>query len=455
MEKQNLRKAKTTYIVPYENGKFVFLSNLTSKVMIGDTAVKDIVENPNSYLDSNPNVVKYLYENGFIVKNEAIESEILYTNFEKAKNDISLTFVLYLTLNCNFNCVYCFQGEENKNRNITFKKNGSELIVNFIKKKFDASDDEKLTLTLTGGEPLLKFPLIQEIVTKLESQVGKNRLSTRLISNGSLLDEEKCRFFEKHNWVSTQITMDGTEYYHNKMRPYRNGEGSFQDVIKGLDNALKYCKEVILRINVWPQNISGINDLLDYLKKNGYAEKSNLILGFHQIQNFCETIRDKLEGLTCSSSQWGLMSLKFHELARFKGFKNVDLPLSFPRMLHCGANSLKVFHILPDGRIATCWGTSGEMDDFVIGTIYDEKPNKAYLKNLETLKGYNPLNQDKCKKCEVFALCGGGCLAEALSENGDMSKSVCSNVKYDPEKYLTLFVKERLRKSKFSTRQFT
>ena len=44
-------------------------------------------------------------------------------------------------------------------------------------------------------------------------------------------------FLGKRDWISTQITVDGTEEYHNKMRPYSNGNDSFYDVIKGLDNS--------------------------------------------------------------------------------------------------------------------------------------------------------------------------------------------------------------------------
>lgn len=456
MEKQNFKKSESSYIVPYEENKYIFVSNIKAKVIIGDALLKDIIENPNAYLYKNQNEVKYLYKNGFIIDSDAIEEDILSENFEKSINDVPLIFVLLLTLNCNFNCVYCFQGEENKKRNITFKRDDVKKIVEFMKKKFNQYDDEKFILTLTGGEPLLKFPLIQEIVSEIEKQIGRNRLSIRLITNGSLLDEEKCRFLGKRDWISTQITVDGTEEYHNKMRPYSNGNDSFYDVIKGLDNSLKYCKEVILRVNAWPENLRGIENFLDFLQKKGYAEKDNFILGFHQIQNFCYTVKDKLNGLTYSSSQWGDMSFKFHELAHLKGFKNIDLPLAFPRMLHCGANSLKVFHILPDGRVATCWGASGNMDNFVIGTIQNNNfNNDEYLKNIEKLKKYNPFKQDKCKKCKVFAFCGGGCLAEALSENGDISESICSYVAANPEEYIRLFVNERLRKGRYSTMKFS
>ena len=196
MEKQNLKKSESSYIVPYEENKYIFVSNLKAKVIIGNALLKDIIENPNAYLYTNQNEVKYLYKNGFIIDSNAIEEDILSENFEKSINDVPLIFVLLLTLNCNFNCVYCFQGEENKKRNITLKRDDVKKIVKFMKKKFNQYDDEKFILTLTGGEPF-KIPLIQEIVSEIEKQIGRNRLSIRLITNGSLLDEENVVFREK------------------------------------------------------------------------------------------------------------------------------------------------------------------------------------------------------------------------------------------------------------------
>ena len=451
MEMKNLKRAKSIYIVPYKGNKYIFLSNLTGKVIIGNSLLKNVIEYPQQYLLTKQNTLKYLFENGFIVNSEADEDKILKKNIENAKKNIPLDFVISLTYNCNFNCEYCFQGDSSI---ISLNKSDIGPLIAFIKKKFRSTIDDKFVLVFTGGEPLLKFDLIQEIVLRLEKEIGRNYFKLRLITNGSLLDEDKCKFFAKYDWISTQITLDGAEKYHNKMRPYKNGKGTFREVIAGINNALKYTKEVVLRTNVWPQNVEGVYDLLDYLQENGYKEKNNLILGFHPVLNYFEAVKDKLSGLVYSEAQWSKIALKFYDLARNEGFKNIDLPLSWPRLVYCGATSFKVFHILPDGRIATCWAAGGGMDNFVIGSIHNEN-KKEWSENIERLKNYNPFKQQKCKDCraKISAFCGGGCLAQAISTNGDMEKPICSYVANDPERYLIRFVEERLRKGKISNKQ--
>lgn len=449
MEMKNLTKAASIYIVPYKRNKYIFLSNLTGKVIIGDSSLKNVIEHPQQYLSTKLETLKYIFKNGFIVNSRAEEDKILSKNIENVKRNIPLNFVISLTYNCNFNCEYCFQGHSSI---ISLNKSDIGPLIDFIKKKFRSTKDDKFVLVFTGGEPLLKFDLIQEIVLKLEKEIGRNYFKLRLITNGSLLSEDKCEFFAKRDWVSTQITLDGTEKYHNKMRPYNNGKGTFQKVITGINNALKNSKEVVLRINVWPQNVKGIYDLLDYLQEDGYKEKNNLILGFHPVLNYFEAVKDKLCELVYSETQWSKHALEFYDLARNKGFRNIDLPLSFPRLIYCGATSFKVFHILPDGRIATCWAVGGGMDNFVIGSIHGET-KKEYLENIERLKNYNPFKQEKCKNCKVSAFCGGGCLAQAISNNGDMEKSICSYIANDPEEHLIRFVEERLRKGKISNKQ--
>jgi len=85
MEMKNLKRAKSIYIVPYKGNKYIFLSNLTGKVIIGNSLLKNVIEYPQQYLLTKQNTLKYLFENGFIVNSEADEDKILKKNIENAK----------------------------------------------------------------------------------------------------------------------------------------------------------------------------------------------------------------------------------------------------------------------------------------------------------------------------------------------------------------------------------
>ncbi|GAH75866.1 unnamed protein product, partial [marine sediment metagenome] len=215
---------------------------------------------------------------------------------------------------------------------------------------------------------------------------------------------------------------------------------------------LKYSKELILRINVWPENEKGVDELLNYLENNKYKEKKNLVLGFHPVLNYFETIKNQLCGLVYSEAQWSEHALRFHKKARELGFKNIDLPLCFPRHVYCGATSFKVFHILPDGNIATCWAASSEMDDFTVDSIHGNI-KKKYLENREKLKNYNPYKKEKCRNCNISVFCGGGCLAYALTQNKTMDQPICSYVATNSDQHIINFVEERIRKQKISNKK--
>ncbi len=447
---RNLKKSSKVFIFEYETGRYVFVSNITGKVILGDETLLRKIENP-FLLNEEEKITDYLIKNCFVVDDSLDENKVLLEHIEKAKNNIPLTFIIYLTYNCNFACFYCFQGSGTKNKSLS--KNDLSYIVSFISQKVEESKEKKFTLVFTGGEPFLRFDLMKELIFELEKHGYKNRFRTRVITNGSLINKENGELLSHYNWFSTQITLDGTREYHGKMRPYKNGGNSFDDVINGVNYALKFSKEVVLRINVSPDNENGINNLLVYLKDGGYTKVNNLILGFHPILNYFETVKNKLCDRVYSETTWSKKALKFYDLGHQLGFRNIDLPLSFPRLVYCGATSFKIFHILPDGEIATCWAVGGNMNDFIIGSIYNRE-NTEYNRNIQRLKNYNPLIQDKCKKCPVFSFCGGGCLAQAKSFNGSINESVCSYISYNPKEHVMEFVKQRMANSKYSHLHF-
>ena len=72
----------------------------------------------------------------------------------------------------------------------------------------------------------------------------------------------------------------------------------------------------------------------------------------------------------------------------------------------CGAYSDNSFVIDPFGDIYKCWEEVG-IKDKAIGNIHSEYFNYNYFKWV----GYNPLLIDKCSKCRLIALCGGGCVS--------------------------------------------
>jgi sulfatase maturation enzyme AslB (radical SAM superfamily) len=107
-----------------------------------------------------------------------------------------------LTDDCNYNCTYC---QHKKARNFLSQSRVESALAHF----YPYFSDECF-INFYGGEPLLAFPAIKNIVISLEE---KNRAQDKKIhytisTNGSLIDEAVVRFFTRYN-ISPLLSFDG------------------------------------------------------------------------------------------------------------------------------------------------------------------------------------------------------------------------------------------------------
>ena len=109
---------------------------------------------------------------------------------------------------CNFKCRYCLQCNEEP---VSFPKRVSEEAVAFLQKLADAQPRTQrqrasLRINLMGGEPLLYFPTIQDVVKR----VDRSNVEWAFATNGSLLTPAMVNFFNE-NRVKVILSHDGPQ----------------------------------------------------------------------------------------------------------------------------------------------------------------------------------------------------------------------------------------------------
>lgn len=152
--------------------------------------------------------------------------------------------IVVVTLRCNYNCVYCqasAKGAEKKKLDMDLKT--AKRVVDFIFK----SPNQMLAIEFQGGEPLLNWPIVKSIVkyAREKNKKEKRNLEIRLVSNFSLMDEDKLSFFFK-NRVALCTSLDGPEELHNKNRPFSGGS-SYEQTTKWLGRAMDLYRESELK----------------------------------------------------------------------------------------------------------------------------------------------------------------------------------------------------------------
>jgi len=140
--------------------------------------------------------------------------------------------VFEITERCNLRCVYCGYGElynESDNRGekdlqFLLAKN---LIDYILSQREKNGISNPLSISFYGGEPLLNFNLIEQIIDYIkesDTAIDKKLIKFRITTNGLKLEKYIDKLINNNIYVT--ISLDG-DRIHNRYRILANGEESF------------------------------------------------------------------------------------------------------------------------------------------------------------------------------------------------------------------------------------
>lgn len=154
--------------------------------------------------------------------------------------------LIEVTDGCNLLCKYCGYGEfyENydnrKDKKQTFDNVRPliDYLCQFWESQSNISYENRISIGFYGGEPLLNFELIQEVVSYLEAlQLPSLKFIYNITTNAILLGKYMDFLVEKD--FHLLLSLDGNEM-NNSYRLTQNGNASFDIVVA---NALKLKKK--------------------------------------------------------------------------------------------------------------------------------------------------------------------------------------------------------------------
>ena len=131
------------------------------------------------------------------------------------ENRIRFSPSICVTHRCNLNCIYCYQKHDNKSR-MTFET--AKGVINWIFQNVPENRNG-IEINIIGGEPLLEFDLIKEIVEYTRHIRPKEPYLYYATTNGTLLTEDMKLWFTKNRdsfWLG--LSLDGDRETHNYNR---------------------------------------------------------------------------------------------------------------------------------------------------------------------------------------------------------------------------------------------
>ncbi len=316
---------------------------------------------------------------------------------------------------CNLRCEYCFYSSLSSSRNDYSKGFMTEQTArNIISSAVEFTKGTRIIFTFQGGEPMLSgidfFKKFVQAVKELNT--FSSPITYCLQTNGTLINDEWCEFF-KENGFLIGVSLDGNEE-QNAYRLYPDGKPSFPDVLRGIELLKKYGVEFNILSVVTKRLANSVRDNYRFMKRLGVANVQyiNCLKPFDG--QFGEDIY--MDGGDYFNFLDRAFTLYYNDNMRgnpfyIRSFDNYLLLLGGRNAEQCGMNGhcSVQFVVEGDGTVYPCdfYCT----DEWELGNINES----SFLRLLEEKKAKRFLEEsfnieEKCKKCDYFALCRGlGC----------------------------------------------
>ena len=216
--------------------------------------------------------------------------------------------VLELTQRCNLRCEYCCYGQYYPELRCHSEATLSLEVATNVVRHFLSHRPQKCLISFYGGEPLLEFELLQQIVLFAEDLATQYDVKPEfsLTTNGTLLTDEKIHFLVKHDF-NVMVSMDGPKDVHDRYRVFRDERsgrtiGSYDLVRKNMARFVElypnYPHRGVSVTLTTTSDCDAINDLLVQLGESFPVLSPNSIRS--PIENMSEVGADRI----CDIGAW-------------------------------------------------------------------------------------------------------------------------------------------------------
>ena len=446
--------------VPLASGEVFLMNTLTDAQAVVSDDVVELLDKLDAgtagsaaVAGSDREALDTLAENGFLVRHLASERAELESYFAAFRDDASqLRVTILTTLQCNFACDYCYQGEHAGAGRTADRMSidTATQVAAWIARRVEEVQPSRLVLTFFGGEPLLNVPAMFEIAGRSSKHAAARGVSqsVNIITNGLLLTPGIVETMLPLGLTGVKVTLDGDRDTHDRMRPMRGGQGTFDRIIENVRRVAPLVP-VTIGGNFDMDTADRYPVLLDFLKQQEFAGRINKVTfkpiirpaqaavpaGVIPLQpvdstrrplgGSCMTAAGPSTGRSarsgcspCDSCDLVDDKMAFlREETQRRGFPAPD-------GVHMGPCEIFRRHshtIGPDGSLYACPGFTGEYA-MAVGHIDGrrEADHAAAARRFERLAPWR-----HCGDCPFIPVCGGGCAVASHAELGDMDAPSC------------------------------
>ncbi len=389
----------------------LFSTKKTSKILLKETTLNSIINR-----DLSPEDEATLSRLGMIIPDVEDEKKNVFRMFDEInEKNQTLSISVILNLDCNFKCIYCYEGGMKGSLYMSDKTAG--LLIDFIKSKF-TPNMKNININFYGGEPLLSLELIKSISAKIKSFTESSgaQYTFTLVTNGSLFKRRVAEELASLGLKGIKTTIDGPPEIHNTCRPFKSGAGSFDTIIINIKDTWD-----IVKISIGGNYREGTYEkyplLFHHFEKEGLTPEKIYDMSFYPVMKNPSDISSSIDftdGFMSLNEPW-LIKASIH--SREEIFKRgYNTPKLTPSLCQIEMNNYFVVNY--DGAIFKCPSFIGR-NNFEIGNLSEGVTDYSQSHKLGIWRN------DKCEKCEYLPLCFGGCRYMSYVRDGNIDSVDC------------------------------
>lgn len=358
-----------------------------------------------------------LYENDTLFSEDEYEqfSDMMVSSPVKA-------MCLHVAHDCNLRCSYCFAstGDFGEGRKLLDADTGKKAIDFLLTQ---SKGRKNLELDFFGGEPLMNFGVVKEIVTYARSKEKEYHKNFRftITTNGMLLNDDIIDYINRE-MSNVVLSIDGRKEVNDRVRVRCDGTGSYDKIVPNYQKLVEkrgqdqyYVRGTFTKYNLdFAKDVMHLNEIgFDQVsvepvvadQKQPYAlTESDLPQIFEEYENLAKQLIEKKK--------------KGEGFNFFHFMLDLDQgPCAIKRLRGCGCGNEYVA-VTPDGDIYPCHQFVG-MEEWKMGSVLDDTFD---LKRKDYFAKANIYGKEDCKNCWAKFYCSGGCNANNLQYAGDVLK---------------------------------
>jgi len=344
--------------------------------------------------------------------------EPLAGKFKEKSGDVIKALCLHVAHTCNLNCSYCFasQGKYNGERAVMSFETGKQALDFLVA---HSGTRRNLEVDFFGGEPLMNFQVVKELVAYARSieKAAKKNFRFTLTTNGMLIDDDVIDFANRE-MSNVVLSLDGRKEIHDRFRVDYAGNGSWERIVPKFQKLVQARggKNYYMRGTFTHQNPDFLNDIRQMLDL-GFTELSMepVVCAPDDPSALTEEDRkivmqqyEELAELMLQREREGRPFTFYHYMLDLSGG-----PCIYKRISGCGSGT-EYMAVTPWGDLYPCHQFVGE-ERFRLGNVFTGLDNPTVQGEFAACNVYA---RPECRDCWARLYCSGGCAANAYHATG-------------------------------------